>query len=178
MAHYIAELILAADAAPSNQEAQAQVATAILDLWRHRADAPFNRQPLETFEAIARALARLDPGRPSNEFYDSRSSRSAGAPIVGNLADIAAALERTSKDAIRSLLEQATRTAEAVESDWLADASGIDDDPSVDLIIASLGNGGDPLRGVERTIDAISACVDALEAVRAHLQKHLPNTPD
>src|ERR1035437_5611721 len=71
MAHYIAELIQAAEAATSEARParMAECAAAILDLWKHRSHVPHDRRPFEDLEPILNALQSLDPASDRRRYY-------------------------------------------------------------------------------------------------------------
>lgn len=66
MAHYIADLILKAEAAQGDDrlEKLSCCANAILDLWNHRNVLPNGKRPFENFDPILRALESLDDDAP------------------------------------------------------------------------------------------------------------------
>src|SRR5680860_1410314 len=63
MAHYIAELILDAETAASEERIKKKLrcAKAILEFWKHRRDFPDGKRPFEDVEQILRILESLDP---------------------------------------------------------------------------------------------------------------------
>ena len=73
MAHYVAELIDAAENEPSEKRAELrrECFDTILELWSHRADLPRGRRPFEDLEPIARALESLDPRNEMPRFFAS-----------------------------------------------------------------------------------------------------------
>lgn len=67
MAQYVAELILSADSARPEDasDIRSRCASAILELWHHRASLPDQARPYRSLEPIISTLARLDPDQPS-----------------------------------------------------------------------------------------------------------------
>src|SRR5574341_407428 len=74
MAHYIAELIEAAEAVKSEDRPAKlkQCADAIVSLWEHRHQLPDGRRPFEDFEPILRALESLDPANTTPRYFRSQ----------------------------------------------------------------------------------------------------------
>lgn len=66
MAHYLGELITAADEASGANKLQLQQRCfeTILTLWKHRAFFPDGRRPFEEYESVLQALASLSPEEP------------------------------------------------------------------------------------------------------------------
>jgi hypothetical protein len=73
MAHYIAELMHAAETAEDakRQELTSRCCVAILDLWRHRRELPDGKRPFEDIEPILRALQSLDPEDTTPRYFRS-----------------------------------------------------------------------------------------------------------
>ena len=71
MAHYVAELMDAAENAPSAQReaARNRCCDAILKLWAHRAGLPDGKRPFEDLEPIIRALESLDPENDTPRYH-------------------------------------------------------------------------------------------------------------
>jgi hypothetical protein len=71
MAHYIAELMKAAEDATGDERTkkQAECAEAILLLWEHRHRLPSGVRPFEDLEAIFTALQRLDPQITTPQYF-------------------------------------------------------------------------------------------------------------
>jgi hypothetical protein len=62
MAHYVAELIEAAETAADEERPAKlkQCADAIIELWKHRSEFPSGMRPFRGFEAVYKALESLD----------------------------------------------------------------------------------------------------------------------
>ena len=73
MAHYIAELIEAAETAKVEERPAklAKFADAILKLWEHRHHLPNGKRPFEDLEPILRALESLDPNDDTARYFRS-----------------------------------------------------------------------------------------------------------
>ena len=71
MAHYVADLMDAAENAPSAQTeaARDRCCDAILKLWAHRAGLPDGKRPFEDLEPIMRALESLDPENDTPRYH-------------------------------------------------------------------------------------------------------------
>ena len=138
MAHYIAELILDVEGAAPEDELsrQEQCASAILELWQHRAELPNGTRPFEDFEPILRALESLDPSKETPRYF--RHPRAMAADTEADTATkkwlrIADGVDVTAKQLIRYCLARASQSAEDKIAEWaaLAEAAGLEDDMDV-----------------------------------------------
>jgi hypothetical protein len=71
MAHYIAELIQAAETATAEERPAKlkQCADGILDFWKYRFELPSGKRPFEDFETILKALESLDPSEDRRRYF-------------------------------------------------------------------------------------------------------------
>jgi hypothetical protein len=195
MAHYIAELIEAAETAkiedrPANL---AKCADAILGLWERRHQLPDGKRPFEDLEPILRALESLDPTNDTPRYF--RSPRMAvdeteESPETRKWLKLIDGLDYSAKILIRYFLTQAAQTALDRSKDWvaLAEAAGLRDgiDFSVIRIItdeSDLTKASEPddsarklLQDRINRLDAFKKMADALASdLRRQLkQEHVP----
>jgi hypothetical protein len=127
MAHYVAQLIAAADAAPRGKArtaAQKACAAAILELWSHRADLYRDRAPLGAIEPIMRTLAALDPEAPRP--FHFREILGIELPLGDKQArqwfELARDLDFASRLLIDFLIRRAAEDAIDQTVDWIAAA--------------------------------------------------------
>jgi len=136
MAHYVAELIEQAEAADDSckREAQERCAREILNLWSHRREYPGGGRPFEEYEAIRRALERLDPEQPQWSFFrnfgDAEPTIDAAPSNVKALLTAALELERQAAQTTRILIQKAVSITTMREAAWFAAADQITDDES------------------------------------------------
>lgn len=175
MAHYIADLIRRADEAPDGPEREQlrqACATEILRLWSHRQSFGHNHRPMASFDAVYRALKRLDPEQlPWSYFrtFDRDPKVEAGSRTETLLA-AAIAVENAARDTVRGLILSAAQAAAQKEVKWAQLARGIrDDEWALRQHFESLlqGNGGDEAdespdnKQTQTTIKAIKALAEA-----------------
>lgn len=134
MAHYIAELIKATEAASGEARAArlAECAAAVLDLWKHRSRLPRDRRPLEDLEPILNALQSLDPGSGRTRYYYQalhESNEGDESPEVRQWLRIAEQLDDSVKILIRYCLARASRSAIDKTKPWvaLAEEAGVEE---------------------------------------------------
>lgn len=140
MAHYIAELIEAAEAVKSEDRPAKlkQCADAIVSLWEHRHQLPDGRRPFEDFEPILRALESLDPANTTPRYF--RSQRvvvdKTKQPEAKKWLDAIEGLDYSARILIRYCLAQAAQTAIDKSQEWvaLAQAAGLKDDMDLPVI--------------------------------------------
>ena len=123
MAHYVAELITAAEAADggvATAAARSRAAQEILLLWSHRATLP-RPYPLESFDRILAALDRLEDrsasGRLGRYFGDDAPSDSELAVVP--LLKVAARVDDEVGDVVACLIAEAVIEAKDAEARWL-----------------------------------------------------------
>jgi hypothetical protein len=134
MAHHIAELIQAAEAA-NGEERQAKMAacaSAILDLWEHRGRFPNGMRPFEELDPILRTLEGLDLNADTLRYYRSQremiDENREGAE-AGRWLNIAKGLDYSARVLIRYCLACAAESALDKSKEWvaLAEAAGVDE---------------------------------------------------
>jgi hypothetical protein len=125
MAHYVAELMDAAENAPSQEHvvAQKRCSDAILELWSYRAELPDGKRPFENLEPIIRAVESLDPDDEIPRYFrivrggiveeDEESQTKTLLEFVSNLDSIARTL-------IGYTLVEAARSAADKSKEWVA----------------------------------------------------------
>lgn len=112
MAHYVAELIEAAENAPAGERDSARRGCfeVILALWDHRAALPDGRRPFEDVEPVLRALESLDPEREAPRYFVSArrgmESRE-DAPADQGLLDFVVGADETARIVIAEALVEA-----------------------------------------------------------------------
>jgi hypothetical protein len=115
VAHYIAEQIVAVEKSTGQERAAAETRCfeAILALWSHRSKLPDGLRPLEGFESILRALARLDPDEPRSMYYHfQRTPEMTGeSSELVKLVDFVISLDRVARILIDFALNAATAKA-------------------------------------------------------------------
>jgi hypothetical protein len=134
MAHHIASLMQAAEAADADERAAAAQSCfdAILRLWEHRYELPDGKRPFGDLEPVMRAVASLDP--------DDRTPRYFRAPQQAARDDepgsksqewltTAAGLDYSAKLLIGQCLMEAAREAVDKSKPWiaLAETAGVGD---------------------------------------------------
>lgn len=133
MAHYVAELMHAAEAA-TGEERRAQMAAcagAILDLWNHRARLPNGRRPFEELEPMLRTLESLDLNADALRYYRSQPEtieENAQSPGARQWIRMAKGLDYSARVLIRHCLACAAESALDKSGKWveLAEAAGAD----------------------------------------------------
>ncbi|WP_217351451.1 AVAST type 3 anti-phage proein Avs3b [Aquisalimonas sp. 2447] len=189
MAHHIAELIHDAENAeledqPSKQE---RCASAILELWRHRAELPNGKRPFEDVEPILRALESLDPGDETPRYFRRPRMVAADAEPdteVEKWLDIADGVDFTARQLIRYCLVCASQAAQDKTAEWvaLAEAAGLDDDVDVRalrIMMAEAELSGDETTGdverkeLEDRLSRLEAFQEMAEGLAADLRSKL-----
>jgi hypothetical protein len=124
MAHYVAELMDAAENAPSQERvvAQKRCSDAILELWSHRAELPDGKRPFENLEPIIRAVESLDPDDKIPRYFrivrggiveeDEESKTKSLLEFVSNL-------DSTARTLIGYTLVEAARSAADKSKEWV-----------------------------------------------------------
>lgn len=125
MAHYIAELIDAAEnALPEERAAACRICSeAILELWSHRADLPHGRRPLEDLEPIERTLQSLDPENEAPHFFRSirtRINKADEGQQTLSLLEFVDSVDSTARILIGCALADASRSAVDKSREWVA----------------------------------------------------------
>lgn len=189
MAHYVAEQMTAAENSRGAERAQAEERCfeVILKLWKHRASLPPGLRPFENFDALFRALERLDPEEPRGYYHgfwrEHRDEAERGS--VDAMVDFIVRLD----DAARVLLEFALITAVAQAADEESKAMLRDSVPiAADLEVQALarlmqfenridpradGNHKRALERMRERLQSLDSFEKACEAVREALQAEL-----
>lgn len=134
MAHFVAELISAVDAADGDAEvgaAKARAAEEILRLWSHRSTMP-RPYPMESFDRVFAALDRLElrapPCRLSRYFGDDAPTEADLAVVP--LLEVAARVDDDLSDVVAWLISEAAAAAADAEAPWVQIAVEIGEDKS------------------------------------------------
>jgi hypothetical protein len=132
MAHYVAELIKAAETA-SDDERQAKMvacASAILDLWERRGRFPNGMRPFQELDGILRTLESLDLDRTTPRYYPSPLdlTRDEGDAEAREWLNAAKGLDYSARLLIRYCLARAAESALDRSKEWvsLAEEAGMD----------------------------------------------------
>lgn len=143
MAHYIAELIEAAESANDEDRPAklAKCADAILKLWGHRHQLPNGKRPFEDLEPVISALESLDPADNIPRYF--RNPRMAVAESEENTEtrkwlDLANAVDYSAKILIRYCLTQAAQTAIDKSKEWVKLAEEADEDNDRDILVVRI----------------------------------------
>jgi len=189
MAHYIAEQMTAAENSRGTEKARAEERCfeAILNLWKHRASLPPGLRPFENFNAVFRALERLDPEEPRG-YYHGFWREHQDKPEPGSVDAMVDFIVRLD-DAARVLLEFALIAAVEQAADEESKAMLRDSVPiAADLELQSLarlmqfenrmdpraeGNNTRALGRIRERIQALDSFEKACEGVREALQAEL-----
>lgn len=189
MAHYIAELIEAAETADiEDRPAQlAKCADAILGLWARRHELPDGKRPFEELEPILRALESLDLTNDNPRYF--RSTRMAADETEQNAEtkewlELINRLDYTAKILLRYCLTQAAQTALDKSRDWvrLAEAAGLDNDidfPVIRIIFgeSDLMNSNEPddraRKLLEDRINRLDAFKKMADTLASNLRQQL-----
>ena len=149
MAHYISELIDAAENAPPDELAASQKRCfdAILELWGHRAELPNGKRPFEELEPIIRALESLDPDDETPRFFRSVRSGIVATdedPQTRSLLENVSNIDSTARILISYALGQAAHSTTNKSKEWVALAKEAGIDPGVaDIVIQFVSSRSD-----------------------------------
>ena len=140
MAHYLAELIDAAEHASLKERtaAKKRCFKAILELWSHRAELPTGKRPFEDLEPIMRALESLDPDDDTPRYF--RSVRSAIVETKEDsqtrlLLETVRSLDSTARILIGYYLAEAAGSAADKSKEWIALAEGAGTDLGITDVV-------------------------------------------
>lgn len=141
MAHYIAELIKAAEASAGGDRSakMSECAAAILELWKHRSHLPPSRRPFENLEPVLGALKSLDPDAERVRYYYEylhEGNQLEGEPEVRLWLRIVDQVNDSAKILIRYCLARASQSAREKSEPWvsLAEAAGLEDGVELPVI--------------------------------------------
>ena len=110
IAHYVAELIVAAENASviDQQNAKRKCFESILELWSHHSNLPNGLRPFEELEPILRALAYLDPkNSPLRKFSVFSAETLVNNSRVQRLLDLAIEVDNFARDVVRNNIAEA-----------------------------------------------------------------------
>lgn len=125
MAHYLAELIDEAEKAtgPKAASARKKCAAAILEVWGRRTDWPRAAKPFPDLDAVARAIAALDPEAEQPIFRAGiwgEIDTLVETPTVKKLLETAKGVDIAARELIDDLLLLAAGTAINASAPWVA----------------------------------------------------------
>jgi hypothetical protein len=140
MAHHVAELVISAENATGEEKglADKKCFEAILTLWKHRAELPNGKRPLEELEPVIRAVESLDPESDTPRYF--RSAR----PPEGEVREQSEAetwlamvdgIEYSAKVLIGYCLAEAARAAVDKSKEWIKLAEAAEADTSSSEIV-------------------------------------------
>ncbi len=134
MSHYIAELIHASETetGEKRQSALKECASAILELWKYRAQFPNGMSPFEKFEPILRTLESLDPNARVMRYSHStteKAEKDSDGEDMRRWLSTAKGLDYSARLLIDYCLVMAAECALDKSKDWvtLATAAGADE---------------------------------------------------
>ncbi|QIF02426.1 hypothetical protein [Roseimicrobium sp. ORNL1] len=172
MAHYIAELMEAADKPGEDRaDAQERCFEAILRLWKHRASMPSGRRPFEAFDVIIQTLDRLNPDDPRTYYFEMwrrrgpKDSSDEKKDAVEKMLEVAMAADRAARIVIQYLISVAVDgRIDDLTRTLLKNAVGDEDALDVDAynkLIADLAAGKADFGAKER--DALKRKIEQLD---------------
>ena len=136
MAHRLARLIEAAEAAPSDSRAAAEEGCfdAVLEVWRHRTCLPQGSRPFEPAERLLDTIAALDPDAPRSVYarleFEWVGLDEAERPTLAELErlDIVRQFDRVARTVIQHLLARVAEDLPEDTREWVARAraAGLD----------------------------------------------------
>jgi hypothetical protein len=188
MAHYVAELIHAAETAMPNEQAKLeQCASAIQELWKHRHELPYGKRPFEGLQPALRALESLDPSIGTPRYFGpirNEAQETEESAESRKWLSIADSLDGSAKVLIRYCIARAAEVASDTSKHWLslAESAGIGDgiDSQVIRIIISerdLVTPGDLRRKeIEDRIKRLEEFNELAAALAADLRSQLGRT--
>lgn len=171
MAHYVAELIHAAKTAPqaTRTDAEARCASAILELWDHRAALPNGTRPFEGLEPLMETLKGLDPDARAPFYRPTIRQKAQEDGEKGELSRRWLSLAQEVDDTARMLVDQAITRATAAAADdameWVMLANGASTAPAFDIeLISHLLERTESSRSEERQRERLRSRLERLEA--------------
>lgn len=187
MAHYVAELIHVAKSAPQETrlEAEARCATAILELWDHRAALPNGARPFEALEAVIETLRGIDPEARAPFYRPTIREKAQEDGEESELSRRWLSLAQGIDDTARLLIDHAlTRAAEAAADDakeWVTLANGASHAPAFDIELVSellervesSRTGKSQLKHLRRRLEKLNAFLQLSELLRADFEAKL-----
>jgi hypothetical protein len=189
MAHYIAQLMQAAEEAIGEERTkkQTECADAILSLWDHRHRLPSGMRPFEELEAIFAALQRLDPQIETQRYFHLPRLAASEDPEGSEVArwlGMADALDYSARILIRYCLGCAAGAATEKSRKWVELAEEVGSGSTIELPIIRIITGerdlletDDPIESerklLEDRIGKLDAFKDLAVSVAAHLRSQL-----
>ena len=173
MAHYVAELIDAAENGSAEERAASRrkCFEAILELWSYRAELPGGRRPFENLEPIVRTLESLDPDNDLPRFYRSvrrTVEREEENSLTQSILDVVDSIDSTARILIGYTLADLVRSAMDESKEWVALARDAGTRAGfVDIMasfVSSGGGGGERSDRTELERRRLSDHVERLEA--------------
>lgn len=125
MAHYSAEKLDALKSAKGacKRELEKEWSDIILKIWSHRASLPFKKRPLQSFDAVYRALESLDPAKERNRYFNldipGQTPPKKQPNEVQHWLDLAISIDRGARALIRAYLDMAVAKAAKEEAGWI-----------------------------------------------------------
>ena len=174
MAHHIAELIRAAEAAEGTLDALAANSAcmdAILKLWSHRAMLSNGSRPFESIEIAAQTLAKLAPDAPQHFYFQIQrmgAEESSGADALQepDWLKYAEVVDETARSLIRFFIGLAVKDFKGELMEWLQLSKAVTDSAAaVDIpFVEALAN------SEILPTDDTEACAQAKEAGKMRKQ--------
>ena len=148
MAHYIAQLIEAAERAPAEAKAIAQesCAKSILELWRYRTTFPDRLRPFAELEPVLRTLASLDVERTDHRYYHQALHEAETANTdedTEKWLDLATEIDFTARLLIQTALRFASQRAASSAEPWVELAAQAGAEDGVEKLIVEFVLQGD-----------------------------------
>lgn len=123
MAHHIAELISAAEAARGKdaERLRKDCAAVIINLWTHRGTALRQHRPFADFDAIMDTIERLGPRRDESFYWDRalRPQHRMRDEVGQQWLDAARSIDSTASQLVRWCVVEATKHADPTDKEWL-----------------------------------------------------------
>ncbi|WP_164011969.1 hypothetical protein [Pyxidicoccus trucidator] len=161
MAHYISQLIEAAERAPAEAKATAQEACAksILELWRYRSILPDRLRPFAELESVLRTLASLDVEQTNYRYYPQALREAETANIdkdTKQWLEFATGVDFAARLLIQSALRSASLRAAVNAEPWvkLAAQAGAEEGAEAFIVKFAL-QGDDEGKADENARDAV-----------------------
>lgn len=177
MAHYVAELMVCAKAAPlpEREKAQQLCARAILDLWAQARAFPAKSRAFESIDRVIEAIDSLHPDSGPhyrNDLWRALDARANdGDSEVEKLLTTAMGIDGMARNLIHHVLAHASRAAGRDSAEWLELAQHLDEeDPFTGLRIRIVRLGGDEAQLKKHRIEQLEKRVAQLEHFDAATQ--------
>jgi hypothetical protein len=146
MAHYVAQLIEAAEKVPVEDAAQEACAKAIMELWRYRATFPERHRPFAELQPIMRTLASLDPTSGDHRYHAQvlREAEVANADDdAKRLLKFAVGVDFVARVLIGTAIRSAAHRAASAAEPWVELAALAGAEEGVETPIVEFARGGD-----------------------------------